>query len=225
MNVLIAEDSRLTRISLKTTIQQASDRLALVGEAEDGAQAVSLAKTHRPQVVLMDIGMPVLDGIEATRQIRAECGSDVVVIMLTSHESEDDILDAFRSGANSYCLKDTTPEQLVEVILTSAAGGCYIDPRIARVVLSRMSHPLTTVVTQDASNTPATLSLPLEVPLTEREIEVLRLVSEGKNNHDIAESLCISLNTVKTHLKNIFQKLEVEDRTAAALKAIKEHLV
>jgi two-component system, NarL family, response regulator LiaR len=222
--VLIVDDSKLTRVSLKSMLRKSVMPLQLYGEAEDGQQALELLATETlpPQVILMDIGMPILDGIKTTEIVRQRY-PNVNIIMLTSHESDEDILAAFRSGATSYCLKDTAPEKLQEVILGSANGSRWIDPRIARVVLNLLEPTSTqsrTTSQQDLKGN--TLGA---VPLTERELDVLKLLSEGRNNAEISAMLFISMNTVKTHLKNIFQKLEVEDRTAAALKALKKQLV
>lgn len=220
IKVLIVDDQRLTRISLKTTISTAKDRILLVGEAEEGREAIAMAERLRPDVVLMDIGMPIMDGIRATQEIRQKV-PNMKIVMLTTHESETDILDSFRSGATSYCLKDTAPETLIEVILATAGGACWIDPKIARVVITNsiaVDDSPPDLPENDCE--PSTYSL-----LTARESEVLRLIAEGKNNTEIAETLCLSMNTVKTHIKNIFQKLEVEDRTAAALKAIRDRII
>ncbi len=224
VKVLIVDDQRLTRISLKTTISTAKERIMLVGEAEEGREAVSMAERLRPHVILMDIGMPIMDGIRATQEIRKKL-PNMKIVMLTTHESEADILDSFRSGATSYCLKDTPPETLIEVILATAAGACWIDPKIARVVISNSiadggNDAPEPAQDDEADQEPSTYSL-----LTARESEVLKLIAEGKNNTEIAETLCLSMNTVKTHIKNIFQKLEVEDRTAAALKAIRDRII
>lgn len=216
VRVMIVDDSRLTRMSVRTTLKSAPDTIDLVGEAEEGQQAIELVKRHHPDVVLMDIGMPIMDGVRATQAIKHQF-PDVKVVMLTSHENEMDVLDAFNSGANSYCLKDTPPEMLVNVVLSTAHGACWIDPKIARIVMSQLQP---SQMGAPQSNGDGNYSL-----LTEREIDVLKLVTEGFNNAEISDKLCISMNTVKTHLKNIFQKLEVEDRTAAALKALKERII
>jgi len=223
IRVLIVDDSRLTRLSLRTALLAGGDKITpgqfeLVGEAEDGEQAIAMVAEHHPDVVLMDMGMPVMDGVAATQAIRRDY-PDTKVIMLTSHDAEQDVLDAFSSGATSYCLKETPPETLVQIIESTAGGACWIDPRVARFLVTRMQG--------QSVNAPAvaSASLPGMPELTERECDVLRLITQGKNNAEIAEGLCISLNTVKTHLKNIFQKLEVDDRTGAALKAIKGRLV
>lgn len=217
IQILIVDDSRLTRVSLKTSILQlAAETMTVIGEAEEGRTAVELAEQLNPDIILMDIGMPMMDGITATQTIRKR-RPEARIIMLTSHEEEKDVLDAFQSGATSYCLKDTTPEILVQAIRMTASGACWIDPRIARIVVSRLQPSTPASGPQEE---PSTFSL-----LTEREVEVLKLLAEGQNNTQISETLCISMNTVKTHLKNIFQKLEVEDRTAAALKALKERII
>lgn len=222
VKVMVVDDSRLTRLSVKTMLKSAQNDIELVGEAEEGNQAIEQVGKLRPDVVLMDIGMPIMDGVRATQAIKKQY-PDVKVVMLTSHEEEEDVLDAFSSGANSYCLKETPPEMLVHVVLSTAHGACWIDPKIARIVMSQLQP-------SDRSGK----SQPDEQPeeesngfalLTEREVDVLKLVTKGLNNAEISDKLCISMNTVKTHLKNIFQKLEVEDRTAAALKALKERIV
>ncbi|MBX2861267.1 MAG: response regulator transcription factor [Vampirovibrio sp.] len=228
VKVLIVDDSRLTRVSLKTTLHQAKEDILFLGEAEEGREGISMAERLRPDVILMDIGMPILDGIRATQEIHKRL-PDIKVVMLTSHEDEAEILESFQAGATSYCLKDTPPETLVQVVLSTARGENWIDPKIARVVLRglKMPSPSGNSDEQPSGETaetdllePTTYSL-----LTEREVEVLQLITEGLNNAEISERLCVSLNTVKTHIKNIFQKLEVEDRTAAAMKAVKERII
>ncbi len=220
IKILVVDDQRLTRMSLKATIETNKEELLLVGEAEEGREAIELTAKLKPDIILMDIGMPILDGVRATQEIRKK-HPDIKIIMLTTHESEADILDSFRSGANSYCLKDTSPEALIQALISTANGACWIDPKIARVVISNSITP----IANDSNPTaeapePSTFSL-----LTPREIDVLKLIAEGKNNTEITETLCLSKNTIKTHIKNIFQKLEVEDRTAAALKAIRERII
>lgn len=216
IRVMVVDDSRLTRISIKTTLKAAQNEVELVGEAEEGTQAIDMVGKLQPHVVLMDIGMPIMDGVRATQLIKKQF-PDVKVVMLTSHEDEEDVLDAFNSGANSYCLKETPPDMLVHVILSTAHGACWIDPKIARIVMSQLQGE------RNGSKIPEETSV--FALLTDREIDVLKLVTQGLNNAEISERLCISMNTVKTHLKNIFQKLEVEDRTAAALKALRERII
>lgn len=218
VRVMVVDDSRLTRLSVKTMLKSAQNEIELVGEAEEGHQAIEMVGKLMPDVVLMDIGMPIMDGVRATQAIKKQYPS-VKVVMLTSHEEEDDVLDAFSSGANSYCLKETPQEMLVHVVLSTAHGACWIDPKIARIVMSQLQPS-----DRNSKIDPGEESIGIAL-LTEREVDVLKLVTKGLNNAEISEKLCISMNTVKTHLKNIFQKLEVEDRTAAALKALKERIV
>ena len=218
VKVLVVDDSRLIRVSVKTTLKAAHQEIELVGEAEEGNQAIEMVGKLQPDVVLMDIGMPIMDGVRATQAIKRQY-PDVKVVMLTSHDDETDVLDAFSSGANSYCLKETSPDMLVNVVLSTAHGACWIDPKIARIVMSQLQPSDRNAKPQSTEeNTGFSL-------LTEREVEVLKLVTQGLNNAEISDKLCISMNTVKTHLKNVFQKLEVEDRTAAALKALRERIV
>lgn len=215
IRVLIVDDVQLTRLNLKTAIQTTPLPIEWVGEASNGKQAVELAESLAPDVILMDIGMPVLDGIQATRKVQMVC-PQAKIVMLTSHESDAEVLDAFRSGATSYCLKETTPEALMRIIVSTHEGEAWIDPKIAKVVLKAL-HPA-----MSSRSAAGDMQYP---ELTEREQEVLQLITHGLSNQEIAEKLTISLNTVKTHLKNIFQKLEVDDRTTAAMKAMKENLL
>ncbi len=221
IKVLVVDDSRLTRMSIKTTLKVAPQAIEWIGEAEEGHQAIEMVKELKPDVVLMDIGMPIMDGVRATQALKRQFPA-VKVVMLTSHEEEEHVLDAFSSGANSYCLKETPPEMLVHVILSTAHGACWIDPKIARIVMNQLQPSDRVNLQPSPANPDESIGTIL---LTEREVDVLKLITEGLNNAEISEKLCISMNTVKTHLKNIFQKLEVEDRTSAALKALRERIV
>lgn len=225
VKVLIVDDSRLTRVSIKTTLKSVQREIEFVGEAEEGQQAIELVSRVKPDVVLMDIGMPIMDGVKATQSIKKQF-PNVKIVMLTSHEHETDVLDSFSSGANSYCLKDTPPEMLIHVILSTAHGACWIDPKIARIVMSQLQPADRSNMDNGSSlNDLADEKSGNFTLLTDREIDVLKLVTQGLNNAEISERLFISMNTVKTHLKNIFQKLEVEDRTAAAMKALRERII
>lgn len=212
VKVLIVDDSKLTIVGLKTTLKQFDD-IEILGFANDGHAAIEMAKTLKPDIILMDIGMPSMDGIKATKEIKKD-GSKAKIIMLTSHESEQDVLDALSAGANSYCMKDVDPEILVAVVKSTYDGASWLDPRIARIVLDKFVDRFGKFLKNENTSN-----------LTEREVDVLNLIAKGCSNQNISDSLCISLNTVKTHIKNIFQKLEVEDRTQAAMKAVKEELI
>lgn len=212
VKVLIVDDSKLTIVGLKTTLKL-FDNLEIIGEANDGFIAVEMVQRLNPDVILMDIGMPLMDGIKATKEIKKN-NPNIKIIMLTSHEAEQDVLDAFSAGANSYCMKDVDPEILVTVIKSTYEGASWLDPVIAKIVLDKFVSNIGKFVKND---TPS--------DLTEREAEVLSQIAKGYSNQQISDNLYISLNTVKTHIKNIFQKLEVEDRTQAAMKAVKEDLI
>ena len=212
IKVLIVDDSKLTIVGLKTTLKQFDD-IEIVGEANDGQIAIEATQKLKPDVILMDIGMPIMDGIKATKEIK-KAGSSSKIIMLTSHETEQDVLDALSAGANSYCMKDVDPDILVAVVKSTYDGASWLDPTIAKIVLDKFVDRFGKFLKSDTMS-----------DLTEREVDVLNLIAKGCSNQEISNNLFISLNTVKTHIKNIFQKLEVEDRTQAAMKAVKEELI
>jgi DNA-binding NarL/FixJ family response regulator len=210
IRLIIADDSKLTVVGLKTTFKQFND-IEVVGVADNGQLALEYVKNLKPDVILLDIGMPIMDGIQATKELK-KLSAPPKIIILTSHDSERDVLDALAAGANSYCMKDIDPESLVSVIKTTFNGASWLDPQIARIVLNNLTNKNKQIRANDNY-------------LTEREIDVLTLIAKGQSNNEIAENLYISLNTVKTHIKNIFQKLEVEDRTQAALKAMQDEII
>jgi two-component system, NarL family, response regulator LiaR len=246
VSVLLVDDSPLIRMSLRVALPLESDgRLQIVGEAENGLEALALGAELAPRVVLMDVGMPQMDGIKATQQWR-ERGLSGAVIMLTSHEQEREVVDAFRAGATSYCLKETEPKELANIVLQTAEGHSWIDPKIARFVLSHlMQQSQQLSIGNRAANgllTGKELSKEVQqgkvsthanpeneafgwINLSQRELEVLALMCEGESNAGISSGLHISANTVKTHVKNIYQKLGVDDRTSAVLLALKEGLL
>ena len=203
IRVLVVDDHAVVRGGLEQLLGTAPD-IELVGLASDGAEAVAKAGELRPDVILMDLSMPVLDGIEATRQIVAG-HPEVQVIALTSFSDNRRILDALRAGATGYLLKHAGPDELLDAIRAAHGGGAPLDPKAARALLDaqRVLRP-----TQELST---------------REVEVLRLVVAGLANKQIARRLAISERTVKAHLTSVFQRLGVTDRTQAALWA-QEHL-
>jgi DNA-binding NarL/FixJ family response regulator len=198
IRIMLAEDHNLVRAGLEQLLGRADD-FAVVGVAADGEEAVRLAAECRPDVVLMDLVMPGVDGIEATRRIRAAEDPPVVVV-LTSFSDRDHIFRALKAGAAGYLLKEAEPEQLFRGIREAAAGLLPLAPQVARAMASSDPEP----VARD---------------LTERETEVLRLVRAGLSNKRIARRLSISEKTVKTHLTRIFERIGVTDRTQAALWA------
>jgi two-component system, NarL family, response regulator LiaR len=202
--VVIVEDHALTRAGLRTALEKAAD---IVGEASDGIVGWSVISEQRPDVAVIDIGLPGMDGIALTQRVRAELPQTHVVI-LTMIDFEDEVLAALAAGADAYCLKSSEPKLLVEGVRIAAEGGAYFDPKIAHVVLRRFGPGATPVAT--------------ESPLTPRETDVLRLVADGVGNAEIAERLHIGLGTVKGHIRDILEKLAASDRTHAAVLALRK---
>ena len=224
VSILIVEDHEFTRMGLKMSLEQIAG-LNMIGEAEDGQQGVNKVLELKPEVVLMDIEMPNMDGIEATKQIK-EKAPDVRVIMLTSHKSDQTIFAALSAGANGYCLKNISPQQLSSVIKMVADGAVWLDPGIANRVLSAYSiaeaEPAANAPKAPTAIPPSPKAAKTSVSLSPRETEVLRLVADGLSNQKIAEKLGLGLETVKTHMRHIMEKLAVSDRTEAAVKAMKQ---
>jgi DNA-binding NarL/FixJ family response regulator len=209
VRVLLADDHALVRAGLASLLDETED-VTVVGQAGDGAAAVELARETEPDVVLMDLSMPVLDGVEATRRLLAEAPGTRVLV-LTSFSDRERVHDALDAGAIGYLLKDADPRDLVAAIRAAARGDAPLDPRVARALLpggSRPGHPS---------------PLGLASPLSPRERQVLRLVARGMANKQIGRALGITERTVKVHLGNAFRRIGVSDRTSAALWA-REHL-
>ncbi len=198
------EDHALTRAGLRTALEGAFE---VAGEAADGAAGWAMIARERPDVAVVDIGIPVLDGVTLTQRVRAELPGTRVVIV-TMVDLEDEVLAALAAGADAYCLKSSEPERIVDAVRIAAEGGAYFDPQIAHIVLARFS-----------SNSPSSIR---SSPLTQRETEILRLISEGRANSEIAEQLHIGLGTVKGHIRDILEKLSAADRTQAAVVALRK---
>jgi len=214
LKILLVEDHALTRFGLKTALESV-DFVDSVIESEDGESSVALVQEHQPDLVLMDLGLSGINGIQATKLIK-EIDKNLKIIILTSHNAEDEILEALKVGANAYCLKDISPKRLLQVIETVAEGAAWLDPSIAELVLGRINSSGSKNLNTD---------LVEEINLTERESQVLKLIVDGLSNAEIAEQICVSIYTVKAHVCNILQKLSVEDRTKAAIKALKYNIV
>jgi two-component system, NarL family, response regulator LiaR len=210
ISVLIVDDHYVVRQGLRTFLELHDDIL-VAGEAQDGAEAVALAAQLRPDVVLMDLVMPKLDGVGAIRQLRA-AGNATRVIALTSFTEDDKVFPAIQAGAASYLLKDVSPEDLVEAIRAVHRGEARLHPDIARKLMEQMA----------GGGRHAEPAAPPD--LTERELAVTRLVAQGLSNRKIAERLAISDKTAKTHISNILGKLRLEDRTQLAIYAIRRGL-
>jgi NarL family two-component system response regulator LiaR len=211
ISVLIVDDHRVVRQGLRTFLELIDD-IEVLGEAGDGQEAVELAAKLSPDIVLMDLVMPVLDGIAAITKIKS-LGTGAKVIALTSFTEDDKVFPAIQAGASSYLLKDVSPDTLVEAIRAVHRGEARLHPEVMRKLMAQ-------VAAQPASG--KQVSGP---QLTERELEVIRLVAQGRSNREIAETLFISEKTAKAHISNILGKLGLDDRTQMAVYAIKHGLV
>jgi DNA-binding NarL/FixJ family response regulator len=233
IKILLVEDHLLTRIGLKTIVERIED-FKVVGEAEDGEEAVRKAEELHPDIILMDVGMPKMDGIEASRKIKEKLDG-VEIVMLTSHDNERDIFASLAAGAGGYCLKDVAPERLYQAIRSVKAGDVWLDSTIAGKVLRRYSTPPEAPAGGPAASPSAeragdagdqaAANKSLPEPLSPRELEVLTLLVDGLSNQQIADKLIISLATAKTHVRNILNKLAVDDRTQAAVHAMRRGIV
>jgi len=212
IRVLIADDHQVVRQGLLTFLELQPD-IVVVGQAADGRAAVEMVQQLQPHVVLMDLVMPGLDGISATRKIRAQQPA-VQVIVLTSFTEDDKVFPAIQAGAASYLLKDVQPDELVEAIRAVHRGEARLHPDIAR----KLMHQVAQSQSQPSEAPPAAADL------TTRELEVVRLVAAGRSNQEIARTLAISDKTVKTHISNILGKLNLQDRTQLAIFALRSGL-
>jgi DNA-binding NarL/FixJ family response regulator len=212
IRVLLVDDDDLMRAGLKAVLSSDA-AVEVVGEAADGRAAVERVRTHMPDLVLMDVRMPDLDGIAATREVLA-ASPQVKVVILTTFEQEDYIFGALHAGASGFLLKRTSPEELLAAIHTVASGDSLLSPSVTRTVIERMSHQ----PTPDVAST-----VRLE-ELTPREREVLGLVARGLSNKEIAATLVIEESTVKTHIKRILMKLRLRDRIQAVIFAYESGL-
>jgi two-component system, NarL family, response regulator LiaR len=221
--IFIVEDYEITRVGLRLTLGHIPG-FKIVGEAEDGQNAVRKIGELRPQVVLMDIGLPVMDGIEATRKIKS-LSPDTRIIMLTSHDNDRDIFAALSAGADGYCLKEAGSHQLANAIRAVSEGVAWLDAGIARKVLQACVNNSSSAPQAVSNLAVRCRSTYNPSPLSQRELDVLLLVVEGKSNQEIADNLVLSVETVKTHMRHIMEKLAVSDRTQAAVKAMREGIV
>lgn len=219
-NVLIVEDHDMARMGL-SVILGSNPNISVADMCADGEEGVEKAIKLKPDVVIMDIGLPTIDGIEATKRIKAE-NPDIKVLMYTSREGEDDIFDSFQAGADGYITKGATSEQTVSAVLAVSEGASWLDPAIAKVVLTNIRRSANFTEKRGEINYKLGKNL---YGLTEREMEVLALIVDGLTNPQIAEKLVITISTTKTHVHSILQKLYVTSRSKAISMAMKEGLV
>lgn len=207
IRVLIADDHPLVRLGMRSYLETEED-IDIVGEATNGQEALDLTRAYQPDVILMDLLMPVMNGIEATAAVRS-LGLQTEVVILTSSLDDERMVQALRAGALSYILKTTPAEEVADVLRRAARHESVLDPQVQRTLVGELRHPAAPKPWDD---------------LTDRERDVLRGIASGKNNQEIADELGIGIKTVKTHVSNIFLKLDVLDRTQAAIYAIRNHL-
>lgn len=220
--VLIVEDHPMTLVGLKMLLTK-NEGITVVGEASNGLEAVHQAEQTQPEVILMDIGLPEMDGVEATQRIKA-AHPGVRIIMLTSKDNERDVFAALSAGADAYCMKGISVEALTSAIEAVKEGTAWLDPAVARMVLGRFQGAAPLQDALPSGKAPDELTLQ-DCPLTAREMEVLRLIVDGLSNPEIAEKLTITKATAKAHVHSILQKLCVDDRTQAAVLAMRQGYV
>ncbi|MBZ8182732.1 MAG: response regulator transcription factor [Oscillatoria sp. PMC 1051.18] len=208
MRILIVEDDPLMQLGLEQALAD-YPQLEIIEQAEDGYLGVQAALKQKPDLVVMDIGLPRLDGIAATKQIKEQL-PEVRVVMLTSHTIQTEVIAALSSGADAYCIKGASIDRLLAAIAAAVDGATYLDPQIARLVVDNLKPAIPNA---NIGN------------LSERETEVLKLIVEGKSNSEIAAELYLSPNTIKTHVRGIMNKLAVDDRVQAAVVALRSGLV
>ena len=208
IRILIADDHQLVRQGLMALLT-VKPGIEVVGQATDGVEAVELAQSLGPDIILLDLLMPNKDGIEATREIKAE-DPDARILIITSFAEDENVYQAIKAGALGYLLKDSSPQELLQAIHNVCAGRLSLHPNIALKLIEDLNQPQDTKPTED--------------PLTEREVEVLKLVAKGRSNQEIAEELVVSERTVGAHVSNILSKLHLANRTQAALFALRTGL-
>ena len=217
ISVIIIEDFKLTRVGLRCALN-ANDDINVVAEAEDAVEGLKLIERHKPDVILMDLGLPGMNGIEAMVKCK-EMNFDSKIIALTSHDRCAEVIAALTSGASAYCLKDIDPQKLADVVRDVSIGVCWIDPMVAQMTLNSLPK------IDNVGFLPNKSGMDGRVPLTEREYEVLKHLVSGKSNTEIAKELIVSVHTAKAHVCSILQKMCVNDRVQAAVKAVKEGMV
>ena len=209
MRILLAEDHKVVREGTRKLLESQPD-FEVVGEASDGIEAVELAKKLKPEIIIMDVSMPRLNGIEATRQIKA-IYPNMAILPLTGYDDDEYVFALLEAGAAGYLLKDSSGEELIEAIRQVMTGEPVLHPKIMKKVLNRLRSPVEEQATQSAGEI-----------LSDRETEVLRLAAQGMSNMEIADSLTLSVRTVQTHLRSIFNKLGVGSRSEAIVYGLKK---
>lgn len=215
--ILIIEDDPLVQLGIEQALMN-HEQLTIIATVDDGYLAVEAALEHKPDLILMDIGLPGIDGIETTRRVKEKL-PETKVVMLTSHAAQTEVMAAFSSGAEAYCIKGGSIDVLLTAIATVAQGGVYLDAKIAQVVVECLSEDL------KMNEKSVVAGKNVDYGLSERELDVLNLLVEGLSNPEIAKRLFISTNTVKAHMRSLMNKLAAGDRVQVAVKALRAGLV
>lgn len=227
LRILIVEDDPLVQLGIEQALMSQS-QLSIIDIVEDGYLAVEAALVHKPDLIFMDIGLPGIDGIQVTQQIKAQL-PETKVVMLTSHASPNEVMAAFASGAEAYCIKGGSINVLLTAIATVTQGGIYLDAKIAQLAAQFLSAGAATGSSESDKSIAIASTVepvePVEHNLSERELEVLALLVEGLSNPEIGERLFISANTVKMHMRSLMNKLAVNDRVQVAVKALRAGLI
>jgi DNA-binding NarL/FixJ family response regulator len=225
IKIVLIEDHELTRIGLKTGLKRRTE-IEYLGDAENASAGLNLIRESHPDLAIIDLGLPDIDGIELTKKIQAENPQlTTKILILTLQDNQDSVLAAFAAGADSYCMKNISFDLLIEAIKTTKEGNSWIDPAIAKIVLTQATKINSNHQSENNIIKTKNKETPTTYPLTERELEVLKLIVNGYSNASIAEELFITVGTVKTHVRNILNKLCADDRTQAAVRALREGLV
>jgi two-component system response regulator DegU len=228
VRLVLADDHTMLRESLRRSLE--ANGLTVLGEASDGEEAARLAVELQPDVVLMDVSMPVLDGVEATRKIRGDAPG-VQVVMLTMHADQEVLVRALRAGAAGYLVKDCTTDDVVRAVRQAASGEATVSPEVAAAMLAEAHRPeeaapaAGTGASRADAGPSGIAARPSENVISRREEEVLQLIAEGASTTEVAERLYISVKTVKNHLASVYQKLDSRDRTQAVLRAVRMGII
>lgn len=218
---ILVDDHEITRLGLRKALESV-EGLSIIGETDNGHDAVELAIRLKPDLVFMDIGLPEINGIEATTKIVAEVSSKIMIV--SSHDSEVDVVACLAAGAHAYCLKDVSIAALSTAIISVMSGALWVDPRLARCIGQKLNKSADILAA--SNNETSTKDRPtLQRELSEREMQVLALLFEGYSNKQIAVNLFLSEDTIKTHMRHLMEKLNVSDRTQAVVKALKLGLI
>lgn len=214
---MLVEDCRIVRIGIRTILDEHPD-FTVIGESESAEAAIENLASLNPDLILLDLGLPGLSGVEVIHALKQK-GMKTRIVILTTHETDEEVLGALKAGAHGYCIKDITSERLIEVLQTVYEGAAWLDPHIAELALKQFAI-LPTQVPQGIEE-----NVKLRETLTNREQNILKLMVEGKSNNDIAKELYISVHTAKFYVSNLLEKLAVTDRVQASVKAVREGLV